>query len=138
MTTHEKKLNQIDHINKIIEAIRLEETAVLDMRTFVAETDPLDNKNYCGTSACIAGFSYLVSSSLERLTRLGNVDPHIEGSKFGLSAPEYMDLFFGADHGDIMLDDINKQMAIAALEGIIITGTFNGWDQYKHLGDTPL
>jgi hypothetical protein len=119
-----------DHIDAVIAAIKAEDRAVLDMRSFVNETDPDTNKNGCGTSACIAGFSQMVSTSLEDLIEEAYVYTDIEGPKFGLSYSEAGNLFFCLGSTTVVLDDITKPMAIDALTDIRETGCFTGWDNY--------
>jgi hypothetical protein len=134
MTTHPTPTNpQIRHINKVIAAIRAEKEAVLDMSWTVGNADPTTNKNQCGTSACIAGFSYMVDTSHKALLMKDHVNFTDEGQKFGLSGFESEDLFLGINSENLGLDDITKTMAIAALEDVRLTGRFLGWNDYAHL-----
>jgi hypothetical protein len=134
MTTHPTPTNpQIRHINKVIAAIRSEDQAVLDMAWFMGTVDPALNKNQCGTSACIAGFSYMVSTTFNNKSYHGGFFVEEEGPKFGLDDEEASNLFLGFNSKEFGLDDITKTMAIAALEDVRRTGRFLGWDDYAHL-----
>jgi hypothetical protein len=123
-----------DHIDAVIAAIKAEDQAVLKMTSFVDEIDPTTNLHGCGTSACIAGFSQIVSTSLEDLIEEDYVYIEIEGPRFGLSYSEAENLFFALGSPTIYLEEITKTMAIAALTDIRETGCFTGWDNYISIG----
>jgi hypothetical protein len=114
---------QINHVNAIIGAIKAEQKATFDMEVLIAA-------DHCGTAACIAGFSHLLTSEI---TNYSTVDMNVEGEKFGLCVREAMDLFTDQQDGVGALSDITKDMAIAALTDIIKTGTFPGWKDYAFL-----
>jgi hypothetical protein len=130
MTTHPTPtVEQIAHIDAVIAAIELEEVVHLDMETFIrSETIHM----CCGTSACIAGFSAIVSTSIEDAI-VDGVNTNNEGLKFGLDYDEARDLFIDTQNAFETLADITKTMAIAALEDVRITGRFLGWADYAYL-----
>jgi hypothetical protein len=123
-----------DHIDAVIAAIKAEDQAILDMEEFVGVTDPTKNIHGCGTSACIAGFSLLVSTSFENVNTVDLIDTFLEGPKFGLDETEATDLFFDTSNYNLNLKEITKSIAIAALEDVRRTGRFTGWNGYTSDG----
>ena len=108
-----------EHINKVIEAIKLEEIAKLNMKEVIDCDD-------CGTSACIMGFSVLITGNLQfidrEITAINNL---------GISYNEAQDLFYCFESDHVFLKHITKDMAIEALEELRDTGQFTGWDKYN-------
>jgi hypothetical protein len=119
-----------DHIDAVIAAIKAEDRAVLSMGSYVGEINPDSNKHGCGTSACIAGFSQMVSAPPEFEFGSRIVHPEIEGPKFGLNQDDADELFLGMNNRNVSLHQITNSMAIAALQDVRETGRFTGWDDY--------
>jgi hypothetical protein len=119
-----------DHIDAVIAAIKAEDRAVLSMGSYVGEINPDSNKHGCGTSACIAGFSQMVSAPPEVEFGSRQTYPEIEGPKFGLDDADADELFLGMNNRNVSLHEITKSMAISALQDVREEGRFYGWDDY--------
>lgn len=108
----------IEHIDEVIAAIKAEEIAKFDMSFWFTD----DHTHPCGTAACIAGFSCLVSGE-------SHVRPLSEDCRaFGITEEVGHVLFTG--YGSrVRLHSITVDMAIRALEDLK-ENKFKNWENY--------